>query len=418
VSAFRIAIVGAGLAGATAAVTLREEGFTGEIQVIGQERHLPYHRPPLSKGYLRGEEAFPDQLVKPPAHYADHDIELTLGAAVTALDPWQNRVELAGGKRVSYDKLLVATGGRNRTPTAPGAGLPGVLQLRTVDDCDRIRAAARAGRRAVVIGLGFIGSEVSASLRQLGLEVTAIDRHHVPLARVVGEEIGGVLRDIHREKGVNLALDDDVAGFEGSGRLERVRTRRGVQLECELAVVGIGIEPNGELLAAAGADVDGGVLVDEYCRTSLPNIHAAGDVTNHRHPVFGRLRVEHWNNADQQGRAAARSMLGTAAPYDYMHSFWSDQYEHKLEYVGFAPEWERLVFRGQPASRKFLGFYMKEGLVRAAVGLNRGGDPEDPEAEGELKAAAELIRARVAVDPARLADEDVPLDRLTGRGGG
>jgi len=224
--------------------------------------------------------------------------------------------------------------------------------------------------------------------------------------------VGRVLAGIHREKGVALVQEDSVARFEGSGRVERVRTKNGRVLECDMVVAGIGIVPNSELLTAAGAQVDNGVLVDERCRTSLPDVFAAGDVTNHLHPIFGRLRVEHWNNGYQQGRAAARSLLGGTQPYDHVHSFWSDQYEHAIQYVGFATRWDRLVFRGRPETRKFLGFYLKRGIVRAAVGLNRGGDPEDPKADGELKAAVNLIRNRVAVDPAKLTDESVDLRRL------
>src|SRR5712692_4857371 len=408
----RIVIVGAALAGASAAAALREEGFAGSVQLIGAESRLPYHRPPLSKGYLRGQERFEDQLVNPAGYYAELGIELRLGARATAIDPGQKVVELEGGGRIAYDRLLVATGGRNRPLSAPGAGLDGIFQLRTVEDCDRIRAAARPGSHAVVIGLGFIGSEVTASLRQLGVEVVAVEGHPVPLARVLGKEVGAVLADIHREKGVELILEDSVAAFEGAGTVERVRTKKGRVLECGLVIAGIGIAPNSELLAAAGAAVDNGVLVDERCRTSLPDVYAAGDVANHLHPIFGRLRVEHWNNAFQQGRAAARSMLGREEPYDYLHSFWSDQYEHLIEYVGFAAGWDRLVFRGRPESRKFLGFYLQEGIVRAAVGLNRGGDPEDPKAESELKLVARLIRDRVRVEPAKLADEDVDLHRV------
>jgi 3-phenylpropionate/trans-cinnamate dioxygenase ferredoxin reductase component len=233
----------------------------------------------------------------------------------------------------------------------------------------------------------------------------------VPLARVLGEEVGGVLRDIHRDKGVELVLEDSIAAFEGAGRVEQVRTRKGRVLECELVIAGIGISPNSELLAVARAAVDNGVLVDERCRTSLPDVYAAGDVANHRHPIFGRLRVEHWNNGYQQGRFAARSMLGETGPYDYLHSFWSDQYEHLLEYVGFSAG-EPVVFRGRSEDRKFLGFYLKDGVVRAAVGLDRGGDPEDPKIDGELKAVAGLIRDRVVVDPAKLANEDVDLRGL------
>jgi len=408
----RIVIVGGSLAGATAAATLRDEGFDGEVALIGAEPQLPYHRPPLSKGYLRQEESFDAQLVKPAGYYAEHRIELKLGARATAIDAKQKFVELERGERVAYDRLLVATGGRNRTLAVPGADLERVFQLRTVEDCDRIRGAIRRGGRAVVMGLGFIGSEVSASLRQLGLEVAAVEGARVPLARVLGEEVGQVLADIHREKGVELVLEDSVAAFEGAGRLERVRTGKGRVLACDLVVAGIGIVPNTELLATAGAQVDNGVLVDAQCRTSLPDVFAAGDVTNHLHPLFGRLRVEHWNNGYQQGRAAARSLLGGAQPYDYVHSFWSDQYEHLVEYVGFAAGWDRLVFRGRPESRKFLGFYLKDGIVRAVVGLNRGGDPEDPTGDGELKAAVGLIRNRAVIDPAKLSDEDVDLRRL------
>jgi 3-phenylpropionate/trans-cinnamate dioxygenase ferredoxin reductase subunit len=405
----RFAIVGAALAGGSAAAALREGGFEGEITLIGAEKQLPYNRPPLSKGYLRGQDKFEDQLVNPAAFYTEQRIGLRLGVRATAIDPGRKLVALEGGETVPYDRLLVTTGGRNRTLTTPGGDLPGIFQLRTVEDCDRIRAAATPGRRAVVIGLGFIGSEVTASLRQMGVEVTAVDGNPVPLARVLGPEVGAVLAAIHREKGAELVLEDAVAAFEGAGRVERVRTKKGRVLACDFVVAGIGIVPNTELLAAAGAKVDNGVLVDEHCRTTLPDVYAAGDVANHLHPLFGRLRVEHWNNGYQQGRAAARAMLGGPEPYDYLHTFWSDQYEHTIEYVGFAADWDRLVFRGEPASRKFLGFYLKDGIVRAVVGLDRGGDPEDPKNESELRAAARLIRERVRVDPARLGDESANL---------
>lgn len=408
----RIVIVGGALAGASAATAVREGGFEGEVTLIGAEPQPPYNRPPLSKGYLRGEDRFEDQLVKPAAFYAERGITLRLGTRVTAIEPGHKVVTLSGGEEVRYDRLLVTTGGRNRPLVTPGADLPGVFQLRTVEDCDRIRDAARPGRRAVVVGLGFIGSEVTASFRQMGVEVTAVEGHPAPLARVLGPEVGRVLAEIHREKGVELQLEDSVAAFEGSGRVERVRTKKGRALDCDLVVVGIGIVPNVELLAAAGAAVDNGVLVDEHCRTSLPGVYAAGDVANHLHPLFGRMRVEHWNNGDRQGKAAGRALLGDAEPYDYLHSFWSDQYEHVIEYVGFAADWDRLVFRGPPESRKFLGFYLKNGRIRAAVGLDRGGDPEDPGSASELKVVAGLIRDRAAVDPDRLADEGTELARV------
>jgi 3-phenylpropionate/trans-cinnamate dioxygenase ferredoxin reductase subunit len=408
----RFVIVGASLAGGSAAAALREGGFDGEITLIGAEPVMPYNRPPLSKGYLRGQDRFEDQLVNPSEYYADHHIDLRLGTRADRIDPKRKIVSVERGDEVPYDRLLVATGGRNRPLTSPGADLTGIFQLRTVEDCDRIRAAARSGRRAVVIGLGFIGSEVTASLRQMGVEVTAVEGHRVPLARVLGPEVGAVLAGIHRDKGVELVLEDSVAAFEGAGHVERVRTKKSRVLPCDFVVAGIGIVPNAELLAAAGAAVDNGVLVDEHCRTSLPDVYAAGDVANHLHPIFGRLRVEHWNNGYRQGRAAARAMVDGPEPYDYMHSFWSDQYEHVVEYIGFAAAWDRLVFRGDPASRKFLGFYVKDGLVRAAMGLDRGGDPEDPKSDSELEAVAALIRDRVPADPGRLADEDVDLKRI------
>jgi 3-phenylpropionate/trans-cinnamate dioxygenase ferredoxin reductase subunit len=402
----RFVILGAGLAGATAATTLRERGFDGSVTLIGQEAHPPYHRPPLSKGYLRGEEAFADQLVVPAAEYAERGVELRLGVRAVRIDPRQRFVELARGERVPYDRLLVATGGRNRRFPVPGADLDGVLQLRTVEEADRIRAAARPGARAVLAGMGFIGSEVAASLRQLGVEVTVVEPQRTPLARVLGDEVGGVLAGVHRDRGVELLLGDTIEAVEGDGRVERVRTAGGRELACDLVVAGIGIAPDVELLERAGAAAENGVLVDEHCRTTLPDVYAAGDVANHRHPVFGRIRVEHWNNAFNQGAAAARAMLGDPAPYDYVHSFWSEQYEHKIEYVGFAASWDRVVLRGDVAGRRFLAFYLQDGVLRAAFGLDRGGDPEDPDdADGELKACVPFIRDRIPVDTARLADE-------------
>ena len=408
----RIVIIGASLAGATAAAGLREGGFEGDITLVGAEARPPYNRPPLSKGSLRGQEKFEDQLVKPADYYSGARIDLRMGARVTGVDPARKQVSLEGGERLPYDKLLVTTGSRNHTLDAPGADLAGILQLRTVEDSDRIRSAAQRGRRVVLVGFGFIGCEVAASLRQMGVEVAAIGDHPVPLSRVLGPEVGAVLGEIHRDKGVELVLDDGVAAFEGAGRVERVRTKKGRVLECDLVVAGIGIVPNVELLVSAGAGVDNGILVDEHCHTSLPDVWAAGDVANHMHPLFGRLRVEHWNHADRHGRAAARSLLGDDTPYDYVHSFWSDQYEHVIEYVGLARSWDRVVFRGRREERKLLAFYVKDGILLAAAGIDRGGDPEDPKSDSELKVAVDLIRDRVPVDAEQLADERVGLRTL------
>jgi 3-phenylpropionate/trans-cinnamate dioxygenase ferredoxin reductase subunit len=298
---------------------------------------------------------------------------------------------LESGDALPYDRLLVATGGRNRPIDVPGAQLGGVFQLRTLEDANRIRAAARPGARAAITGMGFIGCEVAASLRQLGVEVTAIARGTCLLASLLGEAVGAELAKIHREHGVRLLLDDAVTSFEGRERVERVHTRRGATVDCDFAVVAIGIVLNIELLAEAGAEIQNGVVVDELFRTSLPDVYAAGDIANIEHHSFGRSRVEHWNNAFHQGRAAALSMLDEGKPYDYVHTIWSDQYEHSIEYVGYAPSWDRVTFAGTLASRRCLAFYLREGRLQAVMGLNRGGDPEDATRESELATYIPLI---------------------------
>jgi 3-phenylpropionate/trans-cinnamate dioxygenase ferredoxin reductase subunit len=314
-----------------------------------------------------------------------------LGRTVEKLEPEQKHVRLEGGDVIPYDRILIATGGRNRRPRFPGAELEGVLDLRTVEDSERIRAAARAGRRAVVIGLGFIGCEVSASLRMLGLEVTAIDPGQAPLARVLGPEVGGVIAALHQSHGVHMVLGDGVDRLEGGNRVERVVAKSGRQFECDFVVAGIGIEPEVDLLRAAGARISNGVEVDEYCRTSLPDVYAAGDIADHAHPLFGRIRVEHYNNAEKQGRAAAASLLDRGAPYDYVHSFWSDQFDRTLEYVGFAAEWDGITVEGSLRDMDFIVRYMRGGKTLAAAAMGRGGDPESAE-PGELKTIANEIR--------------------------
>ena len=406
-----IVIVGAGLAGGNAAVTLREEGWRGRIVLLGREPGIPFGRPPLSKTYLRGEEDLSAWYVRPADWYGAHAIEFRTGVSVERLDTDLKQLHLAGGETVRYDRLILCTGGKNQRFETPGATLPGVYQLRTVAECDAIRQAAQPGARAVVVGMGFIGAEVAASLRQLGLDVTVVLPGTAPLLKVLGPEVAAVLAAIHREHGVKLATDEHVTGIEGSGRAERVLTGTGSRLDCDLVVVGIGIVPDVDALAGSGIALDNGILVDAQCRTNVPDVFAAGDVANIQHPVFGRLRVEHFNNAERQGRAVARAVLGDPQPYDYIYSFWSDQFEHNLEYVGFARTWEKIVLRGTFESRKFLAFYLTQDVIQAVFGLNRGGDPEI-EADSELRACQELIRARVRVSDADLADERVDLRSL------
>jgi 3-phenylpropionate/trans-cinnamate dioxygenase ferredoxin reductase subunit len=383
-------IVGSGLAGAFAAKTLREEGYTGRIVLVGNEAGLPFGRPPLSKTYLRGEEEIAAWLVAPADWYDAHEVEL-LRATATGIDSRAHHVEL-DDRRIEYEMLLIATGGRNRRLNVTGANLPGIFQLRTVAECDAIKRAAHPGAVALVVGMGFIGSEVAASLRQIGCHVMAVMPGSAPLESVLGPEVGRVMAGIHTDAGVKLISQDSVESFEGAGRLERAVTRSGRVIDCELAVVAVGIQPNVEMLADSGVAVDNGVLVDAGCRTNVERIYAAGDVANHMHPLFGRIRVEHYNNAEKQGAAAARSMLRPNVEYGYLHTFWSDQYEHKLEYAGHARSWDRFDIRGSLTDRSFVGFYKKSGVLRAAVGLNRGGDPEQ-DLDGEMAEAARLIAA-------------------------
>ena len=389
-----VVVVGGGLTGGNAALEVCRLAPDVHVTLISSEAHLPYQRPPLSKGFLRGTEPFEDAFVAPRAEYERLGIDLRLGTTVKTLEPQQKQIRLEGGEVVPYDRVLIATGGRKRKLRFPGGDREGVLDLRTVEDSERIRAEARAGRRAVVIGLGFIGCEVAASLRMLGLEVTGIDPGQAPLARVLGPEVGAVIAALHQSHGVQLVLGEGVDRLEGGERVERVVTQSGRQFECDFVVAGIGIDPEVELLRAAGARISNGVEVDEYCRTSLPDVYAAGDIADHAHPLFGRIRVEHYNNAEKQGRAAAASLLDRGAPYDYVHSFWSDQFDQSLEYVGFATEWDSVTVEGSLPDRDFIVRYLRGGKLLAAAAMGRGGDPESVESS-ELKNIANQIRAGI-----------------------
>jgi 3-phenylpropionate/trans-cinnamate dioxygenase ferredoxin reductase subunit len=406
-----IVIVGGGLTGGNAAASLREEGFPGPVVVISREPGIPFGRPPLSKTYLRSEEDLDGWYVRPTGWYADHDVELRSGAAVVAVDPAAHTATLDSGEELGYRKVLIATGGRNRRLGIPGADLPGIHYLRTVAECDAIKQEAVPGRRAVVVGMGFIGCEVAASLIQLGVRVTGVFPGRVPLERVLGAQIGALIGAIHSANGVNLLPENQVAAFEGTERLDAVLTAAGHRIACDFAVVGIGIEPDIPHVAVAQ---ENGILTDEFCRAGAADIYAAGDVANQLHPLFGRVRVEHFNNAEKQGAAAARSMLGSTAPYDYVHSFWSDQYEHKIEYVGHAVRWDEFVVRGSVEQGSLIGFYLADGAVTAAVGLDRGGDPE-LDLGGEMAACACLVSERARPTPAVLADERADLWSLRRR---
>ena len=308
-----IVIVGAGLTGGTAAKALRKQGYAGELLILTDEPGFPFGRPPLTKGYLRGEENLSGWMVSPLDWYKTQNVQV-VPARVTSVEARARRLKLESGETIAFDRLLVATGGRNRPIDVPGAHLSGIYQLRTIAECDAIKRVAKPGSRVVVAGSGFIGSEVAASLRQLGLKVTSVMRGKAPLDAVLGPEVGGVFGAIHREAGIDLLAQDDVVRFEGSLQVERVVTRKGRRIACDLVVVAVGIEPNVEIVKGSGVATRDGILVDASCRTNVASIFAAGDVANHLHPIFGRVRVEHYNNAEKMAAAAARSMLVHTSP--------------------------------------------------------------------------------------------------------
>jgi 3-phenylpropionate/trans-cinnamate dioxygenase ferredoxin reductase component len=400
-------IVGASLAGAKAAETLREEGFAGRVVLIGEETERPYERPPLSKGYLLGTDEPDSVFVHEPGWYAEHDVELRLGTVVSALDRPAKQVVLAGGERVGYDRLLLTTGSVVRRLDLPGADLAGVDYLRRLPDALRISALLEAGRRIVVIGAGWIGLEVAAAARQRGAEVTVVEMLELPLQRVLGDELGRVFADLHREHGVDLRLGAGVREIRGDGgRVTAVVLADGTELPADAVVVGVGIAPATALAEAAGLDVQNGIQVDAALRTSDPDIFAAGDVANALHPLLGeRIRVEHWANALNGGPAAARSMLGQQVSYDQVPYFFSDQYDLGMEYAGYAPpgRYDKVVFRGDLPGREFIAFWLRDGRVLAGMNVNIW-DVTD--------AIADLVRSGAVVDEARLTDPKVALTDL------
>jgi 3-phenylpropionate/trans-cinnamate dioxygenase ferredoxin reductase subunit len=396
-------IVGASLAGAKAAETLRQDGFEGRVVLIGAEQERPYERPPLSKDYLRGEAGRDKVYVHDEGFYAQHDIELVLDRTVASVDVARHELALDDGERVGYERLLLTTGAEPRRLSIPGAHLDGVLYLRSVRDSDALRERLDRGGTAVVVGAGWIGAEVAASARQRGLEVTVVEPASVPLERVLGAEVGAVYRDIHADHGVRMLLGSGVEAFEGDGAVERVRTSDGRALDCDFVVVGVGAEPRSAIAAQAGIAVDNGIAVDEYLQTSVAGVFAAGDVANAYHPFYDApVRVEHWANALNQGPAAARNMLGHADAYERLPYFFSDQYDVGMEYTGLARGWDRVVFRGDPATREFVAFWLVGDRVVAGMNVNVW-DVAEP--------IKHLIRERVAVDDRTLANPQVPLER-------
>lgn len=400
----RIVIVGAGLAGARAAEGAREAGFDGEIVLFGDEAERPYERPSLSKDYLRGEK---DDLTwaEDASFYEEQSVELRTSTFVTGIDVHGKTVQVEGADPEPWDRLLLATGCEPRRIDVPGADLEGIHYLRTAADSAALGERLREGVKIAVVGAGWIGSEVAASARQKGCDVTLIEPQEVPLQGVLGTEIGAVYRDVHADEGVDFRGGTGVESFEGDGAVERVRTSDGT-VEVDLVVVGVGAVPRTGLAEAAGIAAGNGVEVDPSLRTEAGRVYAAGDIADAFHPFYQRrIRVEHWANARRQGFAAGRAMAGAEVVYDELPYFYSDQYDVGMEYVGYATDWDEVVIRGDKDAREFIAFWLKDGRVLAGMNVNIW-DVSDT--------IGELIRSRRAVDVAALANPDADLATLAG----
>jgi len=397
-------IAGASLAGAKAAETLRAEGFEGRVVLVGEEPVRPYERPPLSKAYLRGEVGFDEAAVHTEGFYESANIELLTSTTVRRLDPVGKSVTLDPGGDLAYDGLLLSTGATPRTLSVPGADLAGIHYLRSLSSCDTLRAALAEASRLVVVGGGWIGSEVAASARQMGTEVALVETASVPLERVLGTEVGAMFRDLHSDHGVELHLGVGVEGFRGQGSAEEVVLADGTAVAGDLFVVGVGVTPRTELVRDVGVKLDNGIVVDEYLSTEVPGIWAAGDVANAFHPLLGvHIRLEHWSAALNQGPAAAQNMLGHRVAYQKVPYFFSDQYDLGMEYSGFATHWDDVVYRGSKEDREVIVFWLDQGRVVAGMNVNVW------DVAGDIAA---LVEAKKPVDPERLADVSVELSAL------
>jgi 3-phenylpropionate/trans-cinnamate dioxygenase ferredoxin reductase subunit len=397
-------IVGAGLAGAKAAEELRNRGFDGRVVLVGEEPERPYERPPLSKDYLRGEAEREKAYVHGPDFYEQHDIELLTQRAVTRIDPGASRITLDDGAQLEFDRLLLTTGAEPRQIPIPGASLEGVHYLRTLADSDTLRGRLETGGHVVVVGAGWIGSEFAASARMRGLEVTLVDPAASPNERIFGPEVGSFYRDLHARNGIQLLLGSGVEAFEGDKAVKRVRTSAGRTIDCDFAVIGIGVTPRVQLAADASLKLDNGIVVDEKLQSSVQGVFAAGDVAHAWHPFYRqRIRVEHWANALNQGPAAARAMLGEAVGYDRIPYFFSDQYDVGMEYSGYATAWDQVVFRGERDAGEFIAFWLRDGRVVAGMNVNVWDVSDQVQA---------LIRSQRAVPVAELTDSAIPLAAL------
>jgi 3-phenylpropionate/trans-cinnamate dioxygenase ferredoxin reductase subunit len=402
-----VIIVGGGLAGAIAAQTLREEGFDRRITLLGEESNRPYERPPLSKDYLQGNTDRDSIFVHPESWYANHAVELRLGAAVTSLDPALRTVTTATGVQLGYDKLLLATGSTPRRVSVPGADFDGVRYLRSVEDSERIKAGFARAQRVAIIGAGWIGLETAAAARNAGLDVTLLEAGELPLLRVLGPEVAPIFADLHRDHGVDLRCQVAVAELTvGNGAVTGVILKDGSRIDADMVLVGVGITPNSQLAAEAGLKVDNGIVVDEHLRTSDPDIFAAGDVAHAYNPRLGRhIRVEHWANARRQGVTAAKAMLGQGAVDARPSYFFSDQYDLGMEYTGdIGPSgYDRVIFRRHADSRQVIVFWLHEQRVQAGMNINIWDVADDIE---------RLVQSSRRLNVDDLANPGIPLASL------
>ena len=407
----RIVVVGGGQAGGQAVDSLRREGFDGEVFLVTAEDQPPYQRPPLSKDYLAGRSGLDRVLLRPAEFYAESSIELLTGTRAASIDPGAHRVELATGRTLDYDRLLLATGSRvRRLDGMPGADLEGVLYLRTVEDSDRIRAAMDGAERIVVVGGGYIGLEVAAVAVEAGLAVTVVETLPRLLSRVATSELAAYYAELHRGRGVDLRLGAAVAGFRGngSGAVGSVALADGTEIPADLVVAGIGIEPVTDLARAAGIDCDNGIAVDSGCRTSAPDVFAAGDCTSHPNAFFGRrVRLESVPNAMDQGRVAAAAMLGGDRVYESEPWFWSDQHGVRLQMAGLSEGADRTVLRGAFGDESFIAFHLRDGVLIGVDAVN---------SVREFIFCRRLVAARAQPDPDALADAAVPVRSLLSAG--
>jgi 3-phenylpropionate/trans-cinnamate dioxygenase ferredoxin reductase component len=402
-----VVIVGGGLAAAKTAEALRDEGYAGSIVLFAAEPHLPYERPPLSKGFLKGEQSADETVVLPESWYKEHDVDLRLGTAITSVDADAHEVEAADGSRTAYDKLVLATGASARRSDLPGADLDGVLYLRTLEDSERLRQAFQAGANVVLIGGGWIGLEAASAARDAGSNVTVLEMTAQPLLGVVGPRLGQSFADFHREHGVDLRTGVSVAAIEPTDdgrRAGSVRLNDGTSIPADIVLVGIGAVPNIELAESAGLALDNGILVDAQGRSSNPDIFAVGDVANAETPALGqRVRVEHWANALDRPPSVAKGVLGKPGDFDKLPFFFSDQYDLGLEYSGRAGREDDLVVRGDLDGREYVAFWLDGDRVTAGMNVNVWDVQDDIQA---------LINSHDPVDRDKLADPDVPLAQV------